>query len=238
MTRTERSSRASHSGRKRAATSWEPPDPTPGSRRAPQADGRVPDPARSQTAAGATGNGPAGPGATLMTDGDAPRLPSVRVGRLVPTVFSREAGPIVVDLADTVPSAELSRRGRRNDPVEARDALVHRAATPRQFGLTTRPPSIADRGRGGIDGGRSSLTGRGGRLGHAAPPAPAEGPQLPVDVAPRGSSRGRRGDPGRNAGTSGPARPARPEPVRHAATGRPATRLAAVGREAWHGAPR
>jgi len=134
--RTERSSRASHSGGgSMQRHQWGLPIRLPVLAALLGLTVRVRDPPAVETAAGATGNGPAVlTGATLMTDGDAPRLLLSGSGRLVPTVFSREGQTrSSVDLADTRPVGRARAAARRrNDPVEARDALVHRARqTPR-----------------------------------------------------------------------------------------------------------
>ena len=190
-----------------------------------------------ETAAGATGNGPAVlTGATLMTDGDAPRLLLSGSGRLVPTVFSREGQTrIVVDLADTVPSAGLEpprADGTILSKLEMR-SFTELGKPHVQFELTTKAsvdPRI------GSEPGSTAMAIVLDRpvavASAAAPPAPAEAPAAPpVDVRlPESPAVAAEAIPATAAGTSTPpAAGAAPVPVRHAASGRPATRLATVG---------
>ena len=198
----------------------------------------------AETAAGVAGSGPAVlTGATLLTDGEAPRLLLSGSGRLSPTVFSREGHQkIVVDLADTVASAGLEpprADGTVLSKVEMR-SFTELGKPHVQFELTAR--AAVDPRIGGEPGSTATaIVLDRTTAAAAAAPAPegpaevklAEAPAVTVEALPSASAMKAPAAPATPslvaASTSAPP-PAdvAPVPVKHAAAGMPATRLAAV----------
>jgi type IV pilus assembly protein PilQ len=202
------------------------------------------------TAAGVSGNGPAVlTGATLLTEGEAPRLLLSGSGRLSPTVFSRDGHlKIVIDLPDTVVSAGLEpprADGTVLSKVEMR-SFTELGKPHVQFELTTR---AAVDPRIGNEPGSTAMAivlDRTTAVASSLPPAPEPPAEAKVPGAPAVTAEALPTSSGTSAPKSAPefsappaavtastsAPPATdepPVPVKHAANGKPATRLAAVG---------
>ena len=195
----------------------------------------------------AVGKAPAAlTGATLLTDGETPRLLLTGNGPLAPTLYNREGSTkVVVDIANAVVSPGL-------EPPRADGSILSRLdmksftemGRPHiQFELTGRfplAPAITS------DSGSPAMSIALGKAAPAAAIAAAESeaaieasPKAPADVpepAPKEpappvsaalvASGGPRAPA--DAAPPGPGADAPPVPVRHTAPGRPATRLSAV----------
>jgi type IV pilus assembly protein PilQ len=188
---------------------------------------------------GAPGSEPATlTGATLLTDGETPRILLTANGPLAPTLYNRDhSTKVVVDIANAVVSPGL-------EPPRADGSVLSRLdmksfqelGKPHiQFELTGRfplDPSITS------DPGSPAMS---IALGKAAPSAPVEAALAPAPAAapvpkePAVSAEELRVAPAAVAAIAptksappAPAPDAPPVPVRHAASGAPATRLSAV----------
>ncbi len=187
-------------------------------------------------------------GATLLTDGETPRLLLTGAGPLAPTLYNREGSTkVVVDIANAVVSPGL-------EPPRADGLILSRLdmksftemGKPHiQFELTGRfplaPAITSDSGSPAMSialgkavpatttaAAETAVEG----VANAPTKTPAEGPEpAPAEPALAVSAafvaNGGLEAPARPA-PPGPAADAPPVPVRHAASGRPATRLSAV----------
>ncbi len=202
----------------------------------------------------ATGAAPAAlTGATLLTDGETPRLLLTGNGLLAPTLYNREGSTrVVVDIANAVASPGL-------EPPRADGVILSRLdmksftemGKPHiQFELTGRSPLApaitSDSGSPAMSIvlGKAVPAASAVAMGNAMSPvlAPVEEPgtapnepAVNVEEAPQAApaapvaSGGPESTEKREKPASrGPGADAPPVPVRHAASGRPATRLSAV----------
>ncbi|HUM03460.1 MAG TPA: AMIN domain-containing protein, partial [Thermoanaerobaculia bacterium] len=171
-------------------------------------------------------------GVTLLADGETPRLLLSGSGRLRPTVFARDGQTrFVIDLPDAVvsPGMEPPRAdGTVLSKVEMR-SFSELGKPHVQFELVSRSPVAP---RIGTEPGSSTVA---VLLERAATESVAAAVPEPVPVKwpdpPAVTSESRPAPTAPAAAVSAPPAPAdlAPVPVRHAAIGRPATRLSSVG---------